>query len=184
MRVDTVFLAILHLSGASFREFYENKIPQLKIIWLRRWAGFWCSHTSLMDSSTSPAASKHSEEMCTYLGFIPQQLLDSCTSQPRKKRYASGISMLDLLLKNAPCNWELLGRQKKAGSVDGMETHIGNISQSIYGSRCLCNPAMQNPTGPNPFFVHTSDPQLIPLLSWTSCFTEPNATHSFHKTKK
>lgn len=69
--VDTVFLAILHLSGASFREFYENKIRDLKIIRLRRGAAFWYSHTSLMDSSTSAAASKHSEEMCTYLGFIP-----------------------------------------------------------------------------------------------------------------
>lgn len=177
MWVDTLFLAKLHLSRASVREFYGNKISHLTIAWLRRGAGFWYFHTSLMESSTSTAASKHREETCTYLGFIPQQpLASSRTPQPTRSTRAPiflcPIPYLQMPLVTGNC-WE----DRKAGSLGGME-NTGNILW------VLRPPQPCRAEVPHPFSIHTSLPRLTILMSWASSLTEPNATHASHKTKK
>lgn len=129
-----------------------------------------------MESSTSTAASKHSEEMCTYLGFIPQQpLASSCTPQPtrgtRAPIFLCPIPYLQTPLVAGNC-WE----DRKPGSLDRME-NTGNIL-------CVLRPPQPHRAGvSHPFSIHTSVPRLTLLMPWNSSLTKPDATHIPHNTK-
>lgn len=133
--------------------------------------------TSLMQRSTSTAASKHSEEMCTYLGFIPQQpLASSCTPQPTRSTRAPTflclIPYLQMPLVTGNC-WE----DRKPGSLGEME-NTGNILWVLRPPQ-PCRAEVSHP-----FSIHTSVPGLTLLMPWNSSLTEPDATHISHKTKK
>lgn len=127
----------------------------------------WCSHTSLMEISTSTAASKHSEEMCTYLGLIPQQpLASSCTPQPtrttRTTKFLCLIPYLKMPLVTGNC-W----RDRKPGSLDGME-NTGNILWVLRPPQ-PCRAEVSHP-----FSIHTSVPRLTLLIPWNSSLREPH----------